>query len=328
MAKIFLIVGVELHQNIVDLLKVNNFELVGFEYTLDAALVRLKGKKSKADVLVVNGLAQASGISEGEINRNQSLLLKLRALRMSEPNIRILLLLPGQNSSELILNIISLGIYDIHQISKFSGGELLEWIKNPMTIADYRDFRPAKVRDFPLGGIKFDFDSKDISFKKSLDNPTKKIKAIIPDDLTGIEEEKRSEEIKRQRKKLLALIFASDPKVEGWIKRRFSDHLDLLILNEFDDIKAIILDIRPDIFIILGCNNPLSDLATEEITIWAVDKVRNLIFIMGQLDEIGRVTKERIASAGVSYIISCEQGGYISGDELIYIINKIIKETN
>lgn len=326
--KIYLIAGTDLHQSIAGVLEKNGYRLVGYEYTIDAAVIALKNKTINADLLIINGLAQVSGIAQGEINRNQSMLIKLREIRMSVPQIRILLLLPKQNPMELIRNVLSLGIYDIRQVSSFNSTELLGWINNPMTIANYQDFSPGKTPDCPGGEIKY----KSIPEEFEKRQFVSKLPQVVEkkNRTTGTNEKKRAPiqiyDEKKSKSKLSLMLIVGDARIENWIKEKFSFQVDIIIADESKDVRAHIEEVLPDICIIMRLSSIGGIKNADDLAVWAVNKVTALIFIIGELDAGGKEMFEKVTQFGVRNIISCEKGGFISGDELIYMINGVMRE--
>lgn len=343
--KIYLIAGADMHEGMVAVLKKNGFDIIGHEYTIDAAVVSLKKKPLSPDVFVINGLAQASGATEGVINRSHSMLVKLKEIRMAAPKSRVLLLLPSENRPELIKGVISLGIYDIHQVSRFDEPTLLNWINKPMSIADFGGFRVGQVPDGEAGVIRYTaaregekqkpYPVKTLEgFQAGKELVLKIVGSFVDGNqnndpvYAGCAREKSLMEIARKRNgKPLALLGVGDARIEEWISDNFSDRMDVLAFPaDYDELKIKITDLHPDIFILMRQGHFGGIPGADKLVVWAAGRVPAVLFIVGELDDPGREMMDLALGAGVRHIISCEKGGYISGDELVYVLTGIIRE--
>lgn len=342
--KVYLIAGTGLHDSMVTVMNKNGFEIMGHEYTLDAAVVALRKKSLSPDLIIINGLAQASGATEGVINRNRSMLVKLKDIRMNAPNSRILLLLSSENPPEVIRGVISLGIYDIHQISRFDEPTLLDWIKAPMSIADFIDFKTGHVPDNKQGEISYGPEEgeakRDYFFKKAFEGiPSKGLVSKIAGSFGGGGETDRAcckeqvsqmplGKVKRRRAgRPGAVLGVGDVRIEEWIGENFSDQVDILLCSaEPGEIKEKIAESNPDILIIMRQSAIGGISGADDLAVWSAAHVPAVLFIVGELDGPGREMVRRASEAGVRQIISCDKGGFISGDELVYVLNNIIRE--
>lgn len=321
---IFLIAGNDLHQQMTAVLQKNGFGIAGHEYTMDAAVISLKKKRLTPDLIIINGLAQASGAAEGVINRNRSMLLKLKEIRMAAPTSRILLLLPGETPPEVVRNVVSLGVYDVHQASRFDEPTLVGWINNPMTIAHF-DFQTGQVPDNASGEIRYEEDGGEVRKKGILKGRVKG-----PWTEKGFSQ-KASGNLDRLpgsgRKRPLALLGIGDARIEGWIEENFADQAEVLpCFPQPEEIKRKIEEVSPDILVLMRQGAMGGVPGADALAEWAAGRVPALLLILGELDGPGRAMLERAGQAGIHHIIYCQEGGYISGDELVYMLTGIIRE--
>jgi len=328
---IYLVVGVGMNDSLVSALEKNGFNVIGSQYTMDAAVITLKKKPLHPDLFIINGLAQASGTNDGVINRLQSMLIKLRDIRLLAPKSRILLILPSRNTPEVIKRIVSLGIYDIRQTSQFDRATLLNWIENPMSIADFTDFSTGEVPDTEQGEIRYGLEeqgNKPGLKKKESINIGRDILSKITLSLGGeefINGSKKAAGISLGKPG--ALLAVGDARIEEWIRGNFSDHMDVLAsLAEPEEVRQKISQLSPDIFIIMRQSAIGGIPGADELAAWAAGHVPAVLFIVGQMDDEGRAMVHRARGAGIRHIITCEVGGQIYGDELVYVLTTIIKE--
>ena len=327
---IYLVVGAGMNDRLISVLKGKGFNIVGNQYTMDAAVITLKNKPMHPDLFIINGLAQASGTTDGVINRLQSMIIKLRDIRLLAPKSRILLVLPSRNTQEAINKIVSLGIYDIRQTSHFDGDTLLNWIENPMSIADFTGFSTMEVHDAEQGEIRYGFEEQDnkpfLKKKESIgigrDLISKITSSLGGEEFTGF---RRTAGLRRGKPG--ALVAIGDSRIEEWIGENFSDQMDLLSSQvEPEEVRQKLNQLSPDIFIIMRQSAMGGIPGADELAVWAAGHVPAVLFIVGQLDEEGRAMVHRASDAGIRHIITCEVGGQIYGDELVYVLTAIIKE--
>ncbi|MFZ5650829.1 MAG: hypothetical protein ACOY4I_08240 [Bacillota bacterium] len=326
--KVYLIVGSELHDSLMEALKRNGFEVTGHQYTLDAAVIALRKKPPEPDLFIVNGLALASGASEGVINRARSMLFKLREIRVLAPRSRVLLILPGQVAPGIINKIVSLGIYDIRQASRFDERTLLGWIENPMSLADYTGYNPGRLCDIEPEEICYGSDQDNKGRVGRLQGGVQAGRGFVSKIASSIGEMKKNMPPEAAGGLKPAIILGiGDTRIEEWIKSNFSDQMTVLESPvEPDEIKDKIDRLSPDICIFMrrGAGGGIAD--ADSLAIWAAERVPAVLFIVGELDENGRLMADRARDAGIRHIITCERGGQIYGDELVYVLNAIARE--
>lgn len=326
--KVYLIVGTDLNDSLMEVLKRKGFDVVGHQHTLDAAAIALRKKPLESDLFIVNGLALVSGASEGIINRARSMLFKLRDIRVLAPGSRILLILPGRVASGIINNIVSLGIYDIRQASHFDEKTLLNWIESPMSLADYTDFNPRGVCDMEREEISYGSDEENKAGVKRLRGGIQAGRGFVSRIASSLGDMKKDMPAESAGGVKSGVILGiGDTRIEEWIKSNFSDRVTVLESSvEPDEIKDKIDSLSPDICIFMrqGAGGGIAD--ADSLSIWAAERVPAVLFIVGELDGMGRLMAERAGDAGIRHIITCERGGQIYGDELVYVLNAIIRE--
>lgn len=340
--KIFLAVGVEMNDSMAAMLEKNGFKVEGCENSIDAAVAALKKKPLNPDLFIINGLAQVSGATGGVINRNQSLLVKLKEIRMSAPQSRIMLLLPGENPPRLIFGIVSLGIYDIRQTSRFDEATLLDWIEKPMSIADYDGFDVGHIPDGRKGRIQYNPDPENEGDKQR-PNLKKALESLqagrgLVSKITGTfghsDEDKQPvsqrapSAVRRAGTGVPKVVLGlGDNRIEGWIRENFSEQVEVVAsaIGQ-EELKQKVESLSPDILILMRQSSTGGIAGADELSIWAAGRVPAVLLIVGELDEQGREMFDRARDAGVRHIISCDRGGYVSGDELVYVLTGIIRE--
>lgn len=123
--------------------------------------------------------------------------------------------------------------------------------------------------------------------------------------------------------KPVTLIGVGDTRIDEWIKKYFLEQLEIIIASpDLEDIKKKILEISPKIFILMRGIIPQVD----SLALWASEHVPEVLFIVGELDDVGISMVNQAKEAGIRHIITCEKGGQIYGDELVYVLTSIIKD--
>ena len=136
--------------------------------------------------------------------------------------------------------------------------------------------------------------------------------------------------VKRKRTgKPAAVLGVGDSRIEEWIRDNFSDQMDILWCSaEHGEIKEKIAELEPDICILMRQSAIGGITGADKLAVLSARFVPAVLFIVGELDGLGKAMVDRAGEAGVRYIISCEKGGYISGDELVFVLTRIIREMN
>lgn len=346
MKSVYLIAGNEMHQSLVTALEKNGFNIVGYKYTLDAAVISLSKIVLSPDLFIINGLAQVSGNTEGVINRNRSMILKLRDIRIISPQSRVLLILPSQNPSEVIRNIISLGIYDIHQTSQFDESTLLSWIDNPMSIANFSSFNTGQVPNSDQGEIKYESGDRDGQQNSYIVRTLKKLqackKSVKPEQdfsklrlkeiniRSAISKLGMTVDHKVKDYKITVVLGLGNENLESWFLNVFCEVGKLEVVYAGTDLQKLkkAIESLPDI-VIVGRKWSMGGIADADIVAREAAKAGSeVIFIAGELDHEGKEMVDRLKAAGIVHIISCqpETESYISGEELVFIVHSIIRD--
>lgn len=135
--------------------------------------------------------------------------------------------------------------------------------------------------------------------------------------------------VRKRIGKPTAILGVGDSRIEDWVKKNFSDQMDIMsCLTDPEVIKQYVVDYFPDILILMrqGAIGGVPD--TEKLAVWSVSRVPAVLYIVGELDNHGKYMMNQAMNVGVRHIISCEKGGYISGDEFFFVLTNIIREMN
>ncbi|MCL5057164.1 MAG: hypothetical protein M1130_04035 [Actinobacteria bacterium] len=134
--------------------------------------------------------------------------------------------------------------------------------------------------------------------------------------------------VRRKRTgKPAAVLGIGDSRIEEWIRDNFSDQMDILWCSaEPGELKEKITELDPDICILMRHSAIGGITGADKLAVWAACFVPAVLFIVGELDSPGKAMVDQAGEAGVRHIISCEKGGYISGDELVFVLTGIIRE--
>ncbi|MHB8156394.1 MAG: hypothetical protein ACYDEQ_03255 [Desulfocucumaceae bacterium] len=129
-------------------------------------------------------------------------------------------------------------------------------------------------------------------------------------------------------KSLPTVLFAiCNKRIEDWIKEYFQNQIGIInSLIDPDAIEEKITQLSPDIFVIMRQNSLGGIPDAGRLAALAARSLPAVLFIVGELDDEGREMYELAREAGVPHIITCEKGGQIYGDELVYGLASIIKE--
>lgn len=188
--KIYIVFG-DHSEGIADYLS-REFEVVGWDRTLEAASINAGKLEIKPDAILVLGSALVTGITGGSINYGTVLVENLYKLRTALPESVIKVILSEKAGNDVIKGIVALGIYDICQTDKLSVEMLPEILKTKKTIANYSgDIQAIKPDSrLLLADTKVEIVSEDESHTKSRStffrhlagrNETKQIKNKVKD---------------------------------------------------------------------------------------------------------------------------------------------------
>lgn len=218
--------------------------------------------------------------------------------------------LPGMiaEMSEFINNATSLGVvnimYDPIEIPK-----LAQLIKSPPAQTnDMREWRSREnmtLEEEPISRKSID---EHILYTDSTEiNPT-----IVPRLRTG---------------PLTVLLGIGESRIEDWIKKNYEGRLTVLGASiEKEEFKKQVEDLNPDIVILMRQTvlGGLTD--ADHLAVWSANRVSAVLFIVGELDNVGLGMVNNVKKAGIHRIISCEKGGQLAGDDLNYAIETAIRE--
>ena len=115
----------------------DKYKIVGKDRTLEAAVAVASNLSKHPDAFLVLGSALVSGLVEDCLDYGTALVSNLAKLHRVCPESRIIVILSASAGESLVQSIVKLGIYDIHCVEKVTVGELIEFIDNPKTFADY-----------------------------------------------------------------------------------------------------------------------------------------------------------------------------------------------
>jgi len=123
------------------------------------------------------------------------------------------------------------------------------------------------------------------------------------------------------------VILAMGKELNRSFQSMFSKLIEIVAeVSTADEFKQAIMDYHPDIAVIMR-NGPAGGIPDADVMAeWATGSVPEILFIAGELDETGSSMVARAQKAGVSHILSCPPGGYISGEELVYLMQNIVRK--
>ncbi|MFZ5642624.1 MAG: hypothetical protein ACOY46_03400 [Bacillota bacterium] len=123
------------------------------------------------------------------------------------------------------------------------------------------------------------------------------------------------------------LLGVGNTKIEEWIGDFFRNQADVICCSDnSDELKQRITDCHPDILVIMRKNSVGGIPEAGSVAEMAAPHVPAVLFIIGELDEEGSEMLEKAREAGVRHVITCEKGGQIYGDELVYSLSGILRD--
>lgn len=310
-------------------------KITGKDYSMDTAAKWALSKKGEdPDIFLIDGQTDVASVDfkSGKITRDRCFVDRLKDIRISRPASRVILLLPPEKEKDLsfLQAVTALAVYDIIFVADFNVRDVLNWFDKKKTLEDVKCYLPGmdiKENNMEAQRRKIEYSG---SKKK---NPPKgvKIEGIIKNFLN---KHKHTEDVetvtdKKSTGRPVALLGIGDMRIEQWITDYFSEQMNILAsLADKDLIKEKVLELKPDILIVMRESSAGGLPDAGQLAVWAADKVRSVLFIVGELDAEGREMVDRARDAGLIHIITCEKGGYISGDELVFVLTGIIKKIN
>lgn len=128
-------------------------------------------------------------------------------------------------------------------------------------------------------------------------------------------------------KKPSILLGIGNAKIEEWIRTFFTDQAGIKIApTGSGELRESIAEHEPDILVIMRQNSMGGVPDAGELAISAALQVPAVLFIVGELDDEGQEMFDRAREAGINNIITCERGGQIYGDELVYSLTNLIRD--
>lgn len=115
----------------------SRYEIAGSDRTLEAAVAAAGSFSQPPDAFLVLGSALASGLVGGRIDHGAALVHNLKDLRKSCPASRVVVVLSLSAGESLAQEIAKLGIYDVHRVEEVRVEDLIGFIENPRTFADF-----------------------------------------------------------------------------------------------------------------------------------------------------------------------------------------------
>jgi len=129
--------------------------------------------------------------------------------------------------------------------------------------------------------------------------------------------------------KPLVLLGIGNTRIEEWIKVFFLEQASITVSPaDAQILREKISGLSPDILVLMRQNSMGGIPDAGSLAILAAQHVPAVLFIVGELDDEGKELYDRARDAGVQSIITCERGGQVYGDELVYSLTGLIREIN
>lgn len=126
--KLHLIFEAELGTALKAALEKREHVVSGMDYTLEQFRDYLSAHPIDAELVLADGRAGIGTIADS--------IQRIKDIRMTIPQIRMIVVLPQDAATDWIQAIGRLGIYDVHCTNQFGIQDVLEWIEHPRTPAD------------------------------------------------------------------------------------------------------------------------------------------------------------------------------------------------
>lgn len=292
----------ELDKEIASKLALREIEVAGECYYREGLLGL--AKERGADVVVLS--PQLPG--DGEI------LEAVKNLRLS--GLRVVLL-PGRRENEAALKLarrsVTLGVYD------------LVWDPVSPAVVVHRIERPATLAE---AGVEPDLEEEPVKIDQAENKtPVQRIKRPPIFNGKGGSKENQPTTPARPRTGTPHVILAMGRELNRSFQAMFSNLIEIAAeVSTAEEFKKAVMDDQPDIAVIMRTGPAGGVPEADALAEWAASHVPEILFIAGELDETGSSMVERVQNAGVSHILSCPPGGYISGEELVYLMQNIVRK--
>ncbi|SFH34310.1 hypothetical protein SAMN05660649_04825 [Desulfotomaculum arcticum] len=169
------------------------------------------------------------------------------------------------------------------------------------------------------------------SLKKISDNKKLPVIEEVPVPIQNGNTKSNGKPVSRKRTGTITLSLAINSEdLHKWFTTTFSRLVNIKIIESIshDEIKQHIYDNKPDILILMR-NGPMGGIPeSEQLAEWSVKEVPAVLYIAGELDDEGKRIVKQVESSGVRHILTCQEGGFISGEELVFHVHNIVKELN
>ena len=111
-----------------------------------------------------------------------------------------------------------------------------------------------------------------------------------------------------------------------WFNTTFSNLVDIVgSATSPDEFRKTVHEKRPDLVVLMRIG-PMGGLPeADALAEWATEHVPAVLFIAGELDENGEQMAERVKELG-GHVLSCPPGETINGDELVVMVQYIVRE--
>ncbi|NHM26947.1 hypothetical protein G7K71_08115 [Desulfofundulus sp. TPOSR] len=123
------------------------------------------------------------------------------------------------------------------------------------------------------------------------------------------------------------LLGLGSEQLEEWFQGVFDGVLEVIHASRTpEDFKEAVENTAPDIAVLMRPGPAGGIAGAHKLAAWAVTRVPAVLFIAGELDDAGKEMAEEAAGAGVRHILTCPPGGFVSGEELVFLVNSLIRE--
>lgn len=264
-------------------------------------------KETGADTVIISPV----------LNGDDDLVALIRSVR--EKGIRVIVL-PGSPSSpqtvELVKSLVPYGVYDfVYDFVK--PGDIVYKLRNPGNLGEVTKLFADEAFDVQ----DFDYGKKDCSSK----GKEKEIKKTKDDEKQNFTKNKIEIRL-RNNGKPLTILAVNDKQFEDWFCKTFSGLLTITaITKSAEELERALTKNTPDICIIMRSNHTGGIPEADKVAVQSAKYVPAVLFIAGELDDTGEKMVEHVRAAGIRHILSCPPGGYISGEELVFQLQSIVR---
>ena len=314
---------------------ISQFAVVtGKDFTMDLASQWARSMQGEdPDIILIDGTVEVSQIDKttGLKTRDQLFISRLREIRLGRPNSQVIILLPEDRKQDVafLQAITSMAVFDFYFVANFNEEHLRQWFETKKNFADVQKHLPGNTLvDSELSEQKSNFNQEPQEEVESVNSPMNIIN-IIKTQVPTIKETVSSVKITNKEelsKQFTVVLGIGNQEFSNWFANSFIDTIlvtaTALTSEEFEQS---VLKTRPNIVVIMRLSSTGGLPNADELAIWSLNYVDAVLFIAGELDEQGQNMSNRVKSAG-GYVLSCPQGETISGTELVYLMQTIIRD--